>query len=434
MSDSPRLESANAGRTAARSPQGRRVLMLVLAILIALLGLSSYLLYSLFAVPGGTGSTAGEVDTGGLTWVRSIYGKSNTPEGLFGQTVAAVPGADGTIWVTDAITRSLMRFSPDGTYGGELNSVDASGPLQAPSRIAVGPDGLIYVCETALDTVRVLRPDGTDEGAISIPQPVSVAVSETRIAIGSVYGFAILDALGKPIKVVGTRGKGEDQFDYVHGIALDAEDNVYVTDSYNNRLSAYDRNGKRLWIIRTGAPANSAVMDNGMLAPQKETTGAVVTGDDALQLPLGLTVDGAGRVVVIDMYECALAVFDAKTGAFIGKYGESGADDGQFFYPVSVGYDSGRDWFTVADAFNRRIQIVRIPESSRGVEVGAVIKRSLAGPLRACLFPFMLLALAIVTWVIVAIVRRRRARTQGADAAVLPSSASGEPSLFDDAE
>lgn len=434
MSDSPRLDSAGSGRTAVRSPRGRRVLMLVLAILIALLGLSSYLLYSLFAVPGGTGSTAGEVDTGGLTWVRSIYGKSNAPEGLFGQTVAAVPAADGTIWVTDAITRSLMRFSPDGTYGGELNSRDASGPLQAPSRIAVGPDGLIYVCETALDTVRVLRPDGTDEGAISIPQPVSVAVSENRIAIGSVYGFAILDSLGKPIKVVGTRGKGEDQFDYVHGIALDAEDNVYVTDSYNNRLSAYDRNGKRLWIIRTGAPANSAVMDNGMLAPQKETTGAVITGDDALQLPLGLTVDGAGRVVVIDMYECALAVFDAKTGKFIGKYGESGADDGQFFYPVSVGYDRGRDWFTVADAFNRRIEIVRIPGSAGGTDVGAVINRSLAGPLRACLFPLVLLALAIIAWVIAHFTRRRRAQPRAADSAASSSSDPAESELFDETE
>ncbi len=137
--------------------------------------------------------------------------------------------------------------------------------------MAVGPDGLLYVCETALDTVRVLRPDGTDAGSFGIPQPVSVAVSEDRIAVGSVYGFAILDKSGKPIKVFGSRGKGEDQFDYVHGIAFDAGGNVYVADSYNNRLSAYDRNGKRLWIIRTGAPANSAVScEGGMLDAERD--------------------------------------------------------------------------------------------------------------------------------------------------------------------
>jgi sugar lactone lactonase YvrE len=436
MSETPRAGTASGGPASVRSSRGRRILGLVLVVLVLLLGLSTYLLYGLYAVPGGSSRSATpSADTGGLTWVRSIYGTSNLPQDLFGQTVAAVPGADGSVWVTDAKTRAIMRFTADGRYAGVLNSVDASGPLQAPSRFAVGPDGLIYVCETALDTVRVLRPDGTDEGAISVPQPVSVAVSGDRIAVGSVYGFAILDSLGKPIKVVGSRGKGEDQFDYVHGIAIDAGGNVYVSDSYNNRLSAYDRNGKRLWIIRTGAPANSAVIDGGLLAPQRETTGAVLTGADALQLPLGLTIDGAGRVVVADMYDCALAVFEAKTGKFIGKYGEAGGRDGQFFYPVSVGYDRDRDWFTVADSFNNRIEIVRIPGSSGGNGVVALAKRSLAGPLRACMFPFVLLLIAFVVWLIVRFLRRRR-QMQAADAAdgpgALTDDGSGSPDVADE--
>ena len=357
--------------------------------------------------------------------MSSIYGKSNQPTDMFGQTTAAVPGNDGSIWVTDAKTRALMRFTADGRYTGAVESADASMPLQTPSRMAVGPDGLLYVCETALDTVRVLRPDGTDVGSFDIPQPVSVAVSDDRIAVGSVYGFAILEKSGKPIKVFGARGKGEDQFDYVHGIAFGPGGNVYVADSYNNRLSAYDRTGKRLWIIRTGAPGNSAVTENGMLAPAAETSGAVLTGEDALQLPLGLTVDGAGRIVVSDMYECALAVFESKTGKFVGKYGEPGADDGQFFYPVSVSYDRGRDWFTVADAFNKRVEIVRIPGSSAGLGVVASVKRSLAGPLRACLFPFLLLLLAIITWLVVQAMRRRRAESEAEAEASLPVESGG---------
>jgi hypothetical protein len=315
-----------------------------------------------------------------------------------------------------------MRFTADGRYRGALKSAEASSPLMTPSRMAVGPDGLLYICETTSDQVRVLRPDGTDAGSFGVPKPVSVAVSEDRIAVGSLAGFAILDKTGKPIKVLGSRGKGDDQFDYVHGIAFDADGNVYVADSYNNRLSAYDRKGKRLWIIRTGAPANSAVIDAGMLAP-REASGTVLSGSNALQLPLGLTIDGAGRVVVADMYDCVLAVFDAKTGKFIAKYGEAGADDGQFFYPVSVGYDRGRDWFTVADAFNRRVEIVRIPGSAGGGGVAATVNRGLTGPLRACLFPFLLLLLAIITWLIVRFVRRRRA-AQGIEgsASVAPES------------
>ena len=424
MSDTFHTESAGDAPMPARSRRGRRILSLVLVVLVLLLCLSSYLLYSLFVVPGGT-DEAGEssADTGGLTWVLSIYGKSNQPADLLGQTVAAVPGNDGSIWVTDARTKALMQFTADGRYLGELASVDASSPLQAPSRFAVGPDGLFYICETALDTVRVLRPDGTDAGSFGVPQPVSVAVSEDRIAVGSVYGFAVLDKTGKPIQVFGSRGKGDDQFDYVHGIAFDAAGNVYVADSYNNRLSAYDPDGKRLWIIKTGAPANSASMEGGMLMPS-ETTGTVLAGTDALQLPLGLTIDGAGRVVVIDMYDCALAVFDAKTGEFVGKYGEVGAEDGQFFYPVSVSYDSGHDWFTVADAFNERVEVVRVPGSSSGPELPATVKRALAGPLRACVFPFLLLVIALVAWLVVRVVSRRRAAA--VEAAVSPPTESAE--------
>jgi hypothetical protein len=417
MSDTLRAESASDGSASVRSRRGRRILALVLAVLILLLGLSSYLLYSLFVVPGGAGSGGEPVDTGGLTWVRSIYGTSNQPDGLFGQTSAAVPGGDGSIWVTATNSRdALMGFTADGRYRGALRSADASMPLLSPSRLAVGPDGLIYVCETTSDRVRVLRPDGTEAGSFGIPKPVSVAVSEDRIAVGSLAGFAILDKSGKPLEVIGTRGKGDDQFDYVHGIAFDAGGNVYVTDSYNNRLSAYDRNGKRLWIIRTGAPANSAVIEGGMLAP-REASGTVLTGADALQLPLGLTIDGAGRVVVIDMYDCVLAVFEAKTGKFVAKYGEAGSDDGQFFYPVSVGYDTGRDWFTVADGFNQRVQIVRIPGSAGG---------------GACLFPFLLLLIAFVTWLIVRFVRRRRAARETEEDVSAPAQPGGLDDVLPD--
>ena len=379
-----------------------------MVILIILLGVSTYLVYRAVRVPKTSTADGKPIDTRGLTWVRSIYGTSNEREDLLGQTQAAVPGADGTIWVTDTKTQqSIMRFSPDGQFLGSFESLGATSPIQFPSRLAIDSDEYVYVCETALDRIHVLAPDGQDAGAIDVPQPVSVAVSKDRIAVGAVAGFAVLDKSGKPLGVVGSRGKGDDQFDYVHGIAFGRDGSIYVADSYNNRLSAYEPDGKRRWIIRTGAPANSGEMTKDGLAA-RETSDAVLTGTDALQLPLGLTVDGADRVVVIDMYDCSLAVFDSKTGKFIGKYGDVGADDGQFFYPVSVSYDARRDWFTVADAMNHRVQIVRIPGSGSGaVGTAAALRRTLAGPWRACCFPLLLL-LALAIYLIVREIRRRR--------------------------
>ncbi len=398
------MNSAPASQTT-RSRRGRRILGLILAVLILLLGLSSYFLYRMVTPVGSDTATSAAVDDGGLVWVRSIYGKSDAPADQFDQTQGVASAADGSLWITDGGHFSLMHFAADGRFLSETKGPEDS-PLQAPSRLAIGSDGKIYVCETMGNSLRVIDPSDvtTDAGSFNIPSPVSVAVSEDRVAVGAVSGFAILEKSGKPIKVFGSRGKGDDQFDYVHGIAFDKAGNVYVADSYNNRLSAYDKDGNRLWIIRTGKPSNSAEQVNDNLAVA-EPTDAALTGKDALQLPLGLTVDGAGRVVVIDMYDCTLAVFNASDGSFVGKYGIEGADDGQFFYPASVSYDSGRDWFAVADSLNNRVEIVRIPGSAGGVGVAATVRRALAGPLRACIYPFILLLLAFIVW---RVVRKRR--------------------------
>lgn len=277
--------------------------------------------------------------------------------------------------------------------------------------MAVGPDGRLYVCDTSANAVRVLDSANRDAGSFGIPAPVSVAVSADRIVVGSLAGFAILDKTGKPLHVIGTRGKGPDQFDYVHGVAIGADGTIYVVDSYNNRLSAWTTDGKKLWMVRTGNPSNSAQMIKGSLAVTRSAD-VKVTDDKALQLPLGLTIDGAGRLVVVDMFDCSLGVFNSKDGSFVGKYGTAGAEDGQFFYPVSVGYDAGRDWFTVADSLSNRVEVVRIPGSARGGIASAAsgaMNRALAGPLRALLLPVALLLLAGLAALIVPIARRRRA-------------------------
>ena len=190
--------------------------------------------------------------------------------------------------------------------------------------------------------------------------------------------------------------------------------NVYVVDSFNNRLSAYDPEGERLWIVQTGLPTNQADIVDDRLAIDTDVVPDLL-GTDALQLPMGLAIDGAGRLVVIDMFECAIAVFDAEDGSFIGKYGDFGNDDGKFLYPTAIAYDAERDWFTVADNMNNRAQIIRIAGSSGGSDATAAVRRALAGPLRACLFPLLLLVIVIVGWLVVRANSKRRVALASAE-------------------
>jgi DNA-binding beta-propeller fold protein YncE len=403
MSDDAGAVAPSASTKKVKSRRGRRILGLLLLLLLVLIFTGSFLLLRLIAPKG----TRQDVETGGLTWIRSIYGMSNKAADQLDLTQAAVTAPDGNIWVVDAKHQALMRFTADGRYTGAIKG-PADTPLFAPSRFAIGDDGKFYVCETAGDVVRVLSPNGQEAGSFGVPKPVSVAVRGDRIVVGSISGFAILDPKGKPITIVGSRGKGEDQFDYVHGVAIAENGNIYVSDAFNNRISAYDSTGKRLWIKRTGKPANSAEFDQKAGLSVEEAKDQQLKGSDALQLPLGLTIDGAGRVVVVDMFDSSLAVFDPQTGKFLGKYGEIGAEDGQFFYPASVSYDAAKDWFTVADQLNNRVEIVRLPGSATGGEAAAAARRALTGPLRACILPLLLLILVLVALAVARAMRKRR--------------------------
>lgn len=401
MTDTVAESSSAAQNQEVVSRRGRRILGLVLVVLLLLLSLATFLLFRLLDPPGEA-PVAGELL--GIEWVRSIYGMSVAPEDQFSRTAAAVPGSDGSLHITDATHNAIMRFTPDGRYIESFRGPDAD-PLVVPGRLAVGPDGKIYVVETQNDRVRVLNPDGSYIGTFSVPKPASIAVSEDKIVVGSVNGFAILDPTdGSPVNVIGSRGQADYQFDYVHGVAIAEDGRIFVADSFNNRLSAYDAEGNRLWIVRTGKPSNRAEMIDGRLTV-RELEDQALTGEEALQLPLGITIDGAGRIVVADMFECVLAVFDPEDGSLIGKYGTPGPEDGKFFYPTNVSYDPQRDWFTVSDTQNNRVQIVRLPDSSGGDDATAAARRVLDGPIRACAIP---LALVILAAAVMLFLRRRK--------------------------
>ena len=223
---------------------------------------------------------------------------------------------------------------------------------------------------------------------IFVPRPTSVAVSGDHIVVGSASGFVIMDKEGNPIRVVGENGSGADQFNMVKGVVIGKDGKIYVSDQYNNRISAYDREGNRLWIKETGKPASEFDV--------KASSGAqtTTTAEAKMQLPSGLTLDNAGRLVVSDPFGFNLVVLNSKDGSLVAKYGESGSRDGQFVYQSGVAYDSKYDWFAVADTQNGRVQLIRLPGSS-GTVIAAV-NRSLNGPVKACLIPLLLLIIAII--------------------------------------
>lgn len=383
----------------ARIMRVRRTLIVALVVLVVLLLVVFGFLVRIYQPMG---QVANEKEARGVEWVRSIYGWGNTRSEQLGTPQSVAFGPDGTIWVTDAGMARVLAFNPDGTYRTQLSKGargTSSEALSYPSSVAVDQEGLVYIGDMTASEIVVMSPDNEVVRRIPVPRPQSVAVTGDMLVVGSSPGFAIMSIEGEDPNVLGTLGSGDDQFDGVSGVAIDANYVVYVADQYNNRVSAYDRTGKRLWVQRTGNSGNS-------ISPTETMVSQVTTAAAAMQLPSGITIDSAGRLVLVDAFGFQLVVLDSKTGDFIARYGDAGVEDGKFVYPSAIAYDPERDYFAIADTSMGRVQIVRIPDS--GDSTLARAKRTLLGPARACLVPLALLFLVLAGGLIYSRVKARR--------------------------
>ena len=103
-------------------------------------------------------------------------------------------------------------------------------------------------------------------------------------------------------------------------------------------------------------------------------------------------------------------VVDPKNGKIVRQVGKVGDGDGQFMYPEGLAYLGG-DRYAVADKFNERIQIVRIPLPGATVSTGLAGALTRLGPgdfgliLIWCAVPLGLLLLALLVFLAL----RRRA-------------------------
>jgi hypothetical protein len=93
----------------------------------------------------------------------------------------------------------------------------------------------------------------------SFQRPTDVAWdSAGNIYVADGYGNARIakyEPGGKYIKSWGSRGTAPGQFNIVHGIAIDAQGNVYVADEGNRRVQVFDREGTfKKQFLNVGTP------------------------------------------------------------------------------------------------------------------------------------------------------------------------------------
>jgi DNA-binding beta-propeller fold protein YncE len=179
----------------------------------------------------------------------------------------------------------LFRFSPDGSYRGEIGE-GIYGMLVA-QQVRVDPQDNIWIVDQLSGQVVKFDPDGRIAMVIS-RKPEAMRVPESpppatpsagrgtegesfnrpsdvawdadgNIYVADGYGNARIakyDPEGRWIKNWGQRGSGPGEFNSIRGIQIDARGNIYVADHGNRRIQVFDTNGTFLrQIENVGAPS-----------------------------------------------------------------------------------------------------------------------------------------------------------------------------------
>src|ERR1700722_13401886 len=257
-----------------------------------------------------------------------------------------VSAANGTVYASDtganviatiasgattAVAGSLTAFGEHGD-GGQATAAS----LYHPGGTAVDAKGDLFIADSGDNVIRQVPP----AGVIS------------RIAGSGIAGLGYAGPFGFPAKL--------SSLDHPQNVAVNAAGDVFVADTYNNRVVKITPQGQVTAVAGDGAAGYSG---DGRLAVFAE-----------LNEPTGLAVDSDGNLYIADSANNVIRRVDAKTGIIstvAGDYAADKANDGlggfsgdggaatsaQLNDPQGVAVDGAGDLF-IADTFNNAIREV----------------------------------------------------------------------------
>jgi DNA-binding beta-propeller fold protein YncE len=152
------------------------------------------------------------------------------------------------------------------------------------------------------------------------------------IADPGAMGIHIVDFNAQKYKFISHR-EGKDPLANPQCVAVDKQDNIYVSDSEAGKIFVFGANGKF-----------------------QRTIGSLKGGEGFFKRPTGIAVDSeAQRIYVTDTWRDQIFVMDMQ-GSVVQTIGERGSGNGQFNFPTELRLSGDR--LLVVDAMNFRIQVL----------------------------------------------------------------------------
>ncbi len=282
-----------------------------------------------------------------------VWGTSGTEPGAFREPIGIAIAADGATFVSEAQSRRVQVFGPEGEVRRQIGPVLANGDtLRRPMHLATA-DSILYVPDFNTDRVYRLSPEGTLRGpldasasGVGFDAPGGVAVDDRgRAYVADFYHHRVLrfaadGTVDRQWGETDSLGGAAERFTYPTDVATLPDGGFVVADAYNHRIKRYGADGRLSWIRPEDRDWEGAAEGQFNVAT------AVTAGPD-------------GSIYVADFYNHRIQGFSPE-GRVLAVFGEQGSGEGQFERPVDVAF-SPEGLLHVVDFGNDRIQTFRPP-------------------------------------------------------------------------
>jgi hypothetical protein len=246
-----------------------------------------------------------------------------------GNFVFSLPGdialdSAGNIYITDNRNCRIQKFGPAGKYLTTFGRKgQGPGEFSEPSSLDIDPNGLIYVLDGIARKIHVLEPDGKEYKAVPLIkfslETIRLLKSGLLAAKGSIpFRLPGQDegkdkSVPKLMKIIDMEGNIQkefgDLFDYGGGFinsygnsfkfALDKEDNIYLSFSFQNRIEKYYADGRLIWKADRLLNYNSEPLEREKIEIMKG--GSKISPPKMNLCSNGIALDKRGRAWVVTL-------------------------------------------------------------------------------------------------------------------------------------
>ena len=246
------------------------------------------------------------------------------------------------IIVADTGNGRLLQYTYEDKTVAEKARIIKLPQLVYPVQVKLNSTGDMFVLDRRQRRIARITAGGAFGGHIDLPQSSSPATASPKnFHIDNDDNLYVLDVFARRVVMMTSRGKYLKHFNF-------PRDYGFITDL------TVDGRGKILLIDSVQARVFSKAAKAAAFAPLTESLKAY------MRFPTGITTDKRGRIYLVDRNGGKVVIL-GQDGAYLGRLSAMGWKEGLLNYPSQICLNDSGEIF-VADTNNSRVQIFSIIE------------------------------------------------------------------------